>query len=184
MAHLDGPEARGFGLTKPWLLGISASGEVALLLNSVLNINFSVGTLSRMPLSGGAPREILHDVADASWDPQGENLAVSHFVNGACRLEYPIGKVLYQTSGYIDGLHISPKGDRIVFADHPLRGDDRGAIALVDLSGAKTTLSDGWGSIDGVAWAPGGHEIWFSANKGGTYYSLWAVSPPGRSGFS
>jgi hypothetical protein len=46
-----------------------------------------------MPLSGGAPREVLENVRDATWSPD-EQLAVVHVVNGLDRLEYPIGKVL------------------------------------------------------------------------------------------
>ena len=52
------------------------------------------GTLARVPLSGGAPREILENVNDADWSPDGTNLAVSRTVGGRNRIEYPIGTVL------------------------------------------------------------------------------------------
>ena len=51
------------------------------------------GTLARAPLAGGAPRAVLDGVISADWSPDGRELAVSL----GSRLEYPIGKVLYET---------------------------------------------------------------------------------------
>ena len=34
---------------------------------------------------------------------------------------------------------------------------------LVDRSGQLRTISSGWESLEGLAWAPSGKEIWFSA---------------------
>ncbi len=72
------------------------------------------------------------------------------------RLEFPAGKVLYETTGYVSCPRLSPKGDLIAFMDHPVFGDDRGSVAIIDLSGKKTTLSDGWESVHGLAWSPSG----------------------------
>ncbi len=47
------------------------------------------GTLARMPLGGGAPREVLEDVREADWSPDGEGLAIIREVDGKERLEYP-----------------------------------------------------------------------------------------------
>ncbi len=58
-----------------------------------------------------------------------------------------------------------PKGDFIAFIDHPARRDDAGSIAIVDLAGNKKTLSEGWGSAQGLAWAPDGKEIWFTSTQ-------------------
>ena len=60
-------------------------------------------------------------------------------VNGLSRVEYPIGKVLYQTSGWISDLRFSPKGDHLAFIDHNLLGDDGGVVGVVDLNGKKST---------------------------------------------
>ena len=38
---------------------------------------------------------------------------------GLERLEFPAGKVLYETGGFVSHIRFSPKGDRIAFADHP-----------------------------------------------------------------
>ncbi len=87
-----------------------------------------MGTLARAPLAGGAPREVLEQVQWADWSPDGTGWLVVRDFGGMNRLEYPIGKPLYQTGGWIGHPRISPKGDLIAFADHPLQGDDSGAL--------------------------------------------------------
>ncbi len=54
------------------VLAISASGEMLLALHSTPRDAFLYsGTLARVPLVGGAPREILNDVEWADWSPDG-----------------------------------------------------------------------------------------------------------------
>src|SRR5439155_12560 len=81
--------------------------------------------------------------------------------------------------GWIGHLRISPKADMIAFIDHLQLGDDGGAVAVVDMAGKKTTLSTGWDSIQGLAWSPGGDEVWFSATRTGGDRSLYAVNLAG-----
>jgi Tol biopolymer transport system component len=133
-----------------------------------------------MPLQGGAPREVLEDVEQADWSPDGTKLAVVHYVEGHNRLEYPIGKVLHETPGWISHLRVSPKGDMIAFLDHQIQEDDRGWVAVMDLTGNKKTLSGEWGSGDGLAWSPNGEEIWFTATKRGEANALYAVTLSGQ----
>ncbi len=90
------------------------------------------------------------------------------------RLEFPIGKVLYETGGWISHPRISPKGDFIAFLNHPVWPDDRGSVEVVDLSGRRKTLSTGWESEEGLAWSPDGSEVWFSAIKSGLALALYA----------
>src|SRR5467141_3356894 len=115
-----------------------------------------VGTLARVPLNGGSPRPVLENVQWADWSPDGNNLAIVRDVGGRNQLEFPIGKVLYQTSGWISHPRVSPKGDLVAFLDHPVPGDDLGSVAVVDLSGQKKTLSSDWYTSEGLAWSPGG----------------------------
>jgi eukaryotic-like serine/threonine-protein kinase len=134
------PESRALGLARAQLLAVSSTGtgEVALQLNSRRTGTWvSVGTLARAPIEGGAPREVLEDVQWADWSPDGNNLAVVRDVGGRNRLEYPIGKVLYVTSGWISHPRVSPQGDRVAFLDHPIQGDDGGTVAVVNLNGNK-----------------------------------------------
>src|SRR6185503_12479553 len=88
-----GPESRPLGLPSAGVLAISSIGELAISLGCELNWAECRGTLARMPLAGGAPREVLQDVYYADWSPDGKSLAVVRSVDGRFRLEYPIGRV-------------------------------------------------------------------------------------------
>ncbi|MGH9512551.1 MAG: protein kinase domain-containing protein [Terriglobales bacterium] len=177
----DSPQARDLDPAGADVLAISSAGEMALLLNSHASKPFLLaGTLARVPLGGGAPREILDDVEWADWLPDGSNLTIVREVQGRDRLEYPPEKLLYQPEGWIGNPRFSPKGDVIAFVDHPQPGDDGGSVAMVDLAGKKTILSSGWDSIQGLAWSPWGNEIWFTATKTGGDRSLFAVDLSGK----
>jgi len=177
----DSPLARPLGFTAAHLLTVSRSNELAVVLHGTPDRRaFTGGVLARSPLAGGTPRELLEDVRAADWSPQGE-LAVVHHIDGESRLEYPIGKVLYPTSGWISDIRFSPGGESIAFLDHPATWDDRGSVCVIDLGGKKKTLSSGWESEAGLAWSPRGDEIWFTAAPdSGTSRSLWAVDLSGK----
>jgi Tol biopolymer transport system component len=175
-------ESRSLGLGNAQLLAVSSSGEMALSLDShVTSTWVSSGTLARAPLAGGAPRKILEDVQWADWSPDGNDLAVVRDAGGRNRLEYPIGKVLYEASGsWISHPRISPKGDMIAFLDHPVQGDDSGSVMVVDLSGNRRKLSHDWYSSQGLAWSPDGKEVWFTARAMGADRYLSAVGLSGN----
>jgi Tol biopolymer transport system component len=180
-ARPEAPESRSMGLSHTQLMSVSSTAEMAVLLNSkAVGAWVSMGTLARAPLSGGAPREVLEQVQWADWSPDGLSLAVVRDFGGRNRLEYPIGKPLYQTGGWIGHPRVSPKGDYVAFADHPLQGDDSGSLAIVDMAGNKKFLSAQWFTIQGLAWAPDGKEIWFTASKSGTDRTLYATSLDGK----
>ena len=179
-ARIGGPESRPLGIQSAGVLAASSTGEVALSLGCELNWAECRGTLARMPLAGGAVREVLEDVFYADWSPDGKNLAVVRAVDGRFRLEYPIGKVLYEAPGWITYPRLSPKGDRIAFLDHPALGEDDGSVSIVDLSGHKTTLSTGWKNLKGLAWSPRGDEVWFSADRMTRSQFVYAVTLSGK----
>ena len=171
-------ESRSLGLGRAELAAISSKDEMALLLNShPVGTWVNVGTLARAPIAGGAPRPVLEDVEWADWSPDGSNLAVVRNVNGRDRLEYPIGKVLYEASGgWISYPRVSPDGEHIAFFDHPNQGDDGGTVAVVDMSGNKKTLTRGWYGTQGLAWTPDGNEVWFTASELGLFHYISAVN--------
>ena len=179
--RLEAQESRLLDLTNAEVLSISSAGEMAVLLNRRrLPFYMGIGTLARMPIMGGAPREILENVVQADWSPDGKELAVVHDVGERRQLEYPIGKVLYETAGWIGHPRISPKGDLIAFLDHRIVDDDRGSVAGVDMMGNKRVLSREWGTEQGLAWSPDGKEVWFTANKSGEAQALYAVDLSAR----
>jgi Tol biopolymer transport system component len=137
------------------------------------------GTLARAPLAGGSPREILEDVSWADWDANGE-LAIIHHAAGRYRIEYPLGRVLYQSEGWISHLRFSPHLNKIAFINHPSLWDDRGSVFLIDLSGKTEVVSKEWDSADGVAWTADGEEIWFTAADKGYTRGLFALSGKGK----
>ncbi len=180
-ARPEAPEARSMGLNRTQLVSVSSTSEMAVLLNSkAIGTWVNMGTLARAPLVGGAPREVLEQVQWADWAADGSGLAVVRNFGGRNRLEFPIGKSLYETGGWIGHPRVSPKGDRIAFIDHPVQGDDSGSLAVVDMAGTKKTLSGEWYTIQGLAWSPDGNEIWFTASKSGVDRTLYAVSLAGK----
>jgi serine/threonine protein kinase/Tol biopolymer transport system component len=164
------------------LLSISRSSEMAVSLGRVFDPMWSpLGRLAKAPLGGGSTRELLDDVIDADWNKDGSALAVARRVGDQFRLEYPVGKVLYQTAGYISDLRFSPSGDQIAFLDHEIVGDDRGTVSVVDLQGHRRVLTQDFESTQGLAWSRNGEEIWFSASDSAELNSLRAVDLRGRS---
>ena len=180
-ARPEAPEARSMGLNRTQLMSVSSTSEMAVLLNAhAVGTWVTMGTLARAPLVGGAPREVLEHVQWADWAPDGSGLAVVRDYNGQNRLEYPIGKVLYETGGWIGHPRFSPQGDKIAFLDHPVQGDDRGSVAVVDMNGKKKVLSGEWYTVQGLAWSPKGDEVWFTASKSGIDRTLSAVTLGGK----
>ncbi|HET7293200.1 MAG TPA: protein kinase, partial [Vicinamibacteria bacterium] len=178
--RLGSPESRPLGFEGAELLAISSSGEMALSLER-RRIGTFVGTgvLARAPLAGGAPRPVQEDVQEADFAGDG-SLAVVRSVAGRNRLEFPIGRVLYETAGWVSHPRFSPADDRIAFLDHTVWGDDGGHVTVVDLEGRATTLSRNWGTLQGLAWAPGGREIWFTGTRAGAARALVALDLEGR----
>jgi Tol biopolymer transport system component len=174
------PESSPLPVPAARLLGISRAGELAILVDPRSSrFTQNIGTLARVPISGGVPKEVLQDVTSADWVPGGSELAVVHVVSGKDRLEYPIGKVLFETAGWIQDPRFSPDGKRIAFIDHA-GNSDNGAVAIVDLAGKKTELAAGFATVQGLAWSTDGAEIWFTAARTGIQRGLFAVTPSGR----
>ena len=175
------PESRPLDLPPAEILSVSSTGELALLLDRHFTIGWQrSGTLARASLSGGVPREVMRDVEDADWAPGGQDLAVVRTIGGRYRLEYPTGKVLYETDQWISSPRFSRDGRHIAFIDHPAPGDNRGRIAVVDLDGKVRFLTEVFASTAGVAWSAAGDEIWFTAGRVGLVRALDAVDLAGR----
>ena len=177
----ESPESRPLNLANANILSISSSGELAVLLGAEYAGGWAYkGTLARLPLEGGAPREILRNVTWADWKPGGDDLVVVRDEGGKRRLEYPVGKLLFESAGSIIEPRFSADGTQIAFLDHPIFGDDLGGVSVVDRGGRVRHLTQGWKSIQGLAWAPNGKDLWFTAAEQGPIRSLYVVSPNGK----
>lgn len=186
MSRIDDPGSRELGLKDAELLSISKNGELAIRLATVSYGGYArTGTLARVPLSGGTPREVLDNVQDADWAADGENMAIVRYTpeNHHWRLEYPIGKVLFDSINWISHPKISPDGKWVAFADHEnTGGDDEGSVAVIssDGSGKEKKLSSGWTTVEGILWSPAGDEVWFTASNSGTAANPLAVTFSGK----
>jgi Tol biopolymer transport system component len=170
----DSSESRSLGLAGADVLAISSTGEMAISLNRHYIFGFeTVGTLARVPMAGGAPREVLENVEDADWSPDGSSLAVARRAGNRSRIEYPIGKVLYEAGGWVSNVRVSPDGRLVAFIDHPVSGDNNGNVKVVDASG-KVRFTGPF-AIRGITWSPRGDEVW-SGGRG-----VWATSLSGKS---
>jgi eukaryotic-like serine/threonine-protein kinase len=177
----ESPQSRSLNLQGAALLAISSTGEMAVSMDSrPSGVYAQVGTLARVPLNGGSPRPVLENVQWADWSPDGNNLAIVRDVGGRNRLEFPIGKVLFETSGWIGHPRVSRKGDLVAFLDHPLPGDDGGSLRVVDLNGKVKTLATELNTAQGVAWSADGGELWFTASQSGVKRAVYAVTLGGR----
>jgi hypothetical protein len=169
----DYPEPQPFGPDTAHLLAVSRAGELALLTHPrYINHRLFAGTLARMPLGGGAPREILENVQEADWLPDGSQLAITRSTGAGDQLEYPPGRVLYRSrdGGFLSDPRVSPAGDRVAFFDHPIRYDDRGAVVIVDTAGKPTTITQNFWGLEGLAWQTDGRSVLFSgAALGGAF---------------
>ena len=168
------PGSRPLEMGPADLLSVSSKGEMAISMNRHFTYGWEAsGTLAQVSLQGSAPREVLKNVHEADWAPDGTSLAVAREEDGRYRIEFPLGKVLYETEGWVSGLRVARDGRHIVFRDHPVRGDNIGTLALIDPAGKKTSLGPYGGG--GVAWSPDGRELWV---KDGT--TLRAISLTGE----
>jgi len=176
----DRPESRVFGLAGAEVAAISKAGEMLVLLDRHMEEPFiRVGTLAQVSVSGGvAPRAILDGVEWADWAPDGTSFALIRDVNARKQLEYPAGKVLYQTTGWMSHPRVSPKGDMVAFVDHPIRRDDGGSVMVVDRAGKRKTLAGVFSSVQGLAWAPN-DDVWFTGTRTGGNRAIYAVSRSG-----
>jgi DNA-binding winged helix-turn-helix (wHTH) protein len=169
MVSPGSPESRSMGFTDYQITSVSRSGELILAKKRALY---------RVPMNGGEPKLFLEGVLSAEWTPQGD-IALVRTDAGQAKVEFPRGKTVFQTAGFISDLRVSPAGDGIAFLEHPMTMDDGGNVVWIEPSGAVHRVSEGWASEQGLAWSPNGREIWFTASRNGLNRSLYAVSRSG-----
>jgi dipeptidyl aminopeptidase/acylaminoacyl peptidase len=177
--RMEFPQSTKLDLPSAALLALSSSGEMELTLDTAYHANLLSGTMAQAQMAGGTPRPLEKEVISADYAPDGKTLAVVRHANRKVQLEYPAGKVLYTTSGYLDYVRVSPSGKQVAFLEHPVYDDDRGWVAVVDETGNHKLLTREYGGIQGLAWRTGS-EIWFTAADQTTDQQLYAVGLSGK----
>lgn len=173
------PESRMLGFAGANIAAVSHRGELALLTQEGVGpIMGSV--LSRVPINGDSPVVVDRNVMSADWSPDGTTLALVRAIEGVNQLEFPAGHALYRTSGWLGSIRVAPTNDAIAFFEYPLRHDDAGRLAIVDLKGAHRTLSELWSSASGLAWHPSTGEIWFTASRDSGSRDIFAATRSGK----
>ena len=149
---------------------IAPSGDMLISLGRhYLSSWVAEGTLGRVPLFSSAPREILEHVRDADFLSE-TSYAIVRRVEGRDRVEVPQGNVVFETPGYVSHLRVSPDRRRVAFLEHPLYGDNRGHVAILE-NGTMRRLTTEFAGVEGLVWSADGRELWF----GGAQPPHWAV---------
>jgi hypothetical protein len=171
-------EARPLGLPDGLVSSISPTGDIAYLLRRPGGL-----VLARAAIAGGEPRELAENIEEADWAPDG-TLAVTRGMDGLTRLEYPIGRVLYESPYGVQSPSVSPRGDRVAFYESQ-EGRGTGAVMVVDREGKRTILGSGFRTVrdaytsvkmQGLRFAPSGDEVWFTAREAAGATALHALS--------
>jgi eukaryotic-like serine/threonine-protein kinase len=166
---LGSPEAQSLGLREADLLAISSSGELAVSLHSIWSAEDNRGTLAVVPSAGGVPKEVAENIGCAAWSSTGE-LAVVRILGAKRQLEYPLGTPIFETTGFILAVRVSPGGDALAILHWPSSGPHE--VTVLDRKGTvKSSIAS---EASGIAWAPNGSEIWFSSGN-----ALWTASAAG-----
>ena len=167
------------GLSRANACRSRSKGELAVLLKKSNLAWGGDGTLARIPLEGGTPREMLQDVILADWAPNGEDLAVlvKHGPDAKTQLQYPIGTVLAQ-GDWFRSIRVSPNGDLVAFFG---KGRDRRSDQDDRSKGQAPRHFRRMERDQVLAWSPG--ETRSSSRRRGegiTEQSIRAVSLSGR----
>ncbi|HTL99068.1 MAG TPA: WD40 repeat domain-containing serine/threonine protein kinase, partial [Holophagaceae bacterium] len=180
-------EPRALGIRDASLLSVSPTGELAVKLAPRLWSGFTAGELARVTPGGGS-RVLLDGTLSADWMPGGADLAVAY---GGDRpapdkgqippldiTEFPQGRPVAGLSLYTSAIRVAPDGNRMACFNQTSVEHGDGRLILVDRQGKVASLADLKG-FTGLAWGPGGGEVWFSQVSEGSS-SLWAVSTSGK----
>jgi serine/threonine protein kinase/Tol biopolymer transport system component len=174
------PQSTKVDLPNAILLALSASGDMEIAVDPTYNAWFTTGTMAEAQMVGGTPRAQEKNVLAADYAPGGRTLAFVREIARKVQLEYPAGKVIYTGTGYMDYVRVSPSGKEVAFLEHPIYGDDRGWVSIVDDAGHHRPLTQEFSSVQGLAWSAKGNEIWFTATDVGTDRQIYGVTLAGK----
>jgi eukaryotic-like serine/threonine-protein kinase len=164
------PESRALNLLNSTLFAASAKDLAISIGCRDRYIGDCQGTLALVPISGGAPRELAEEVVAADWTADGSEMAIVRHTEGTYRVEYPRGKVIYESHKPLGFVRIAPDGKSLAIAQSVGEWGDAGRLFVLDANGKQITHSQMYVSLEGVAWPPSGEEVWLA----GTTDAGWA----------
>ena len=166
MTRRGSPESRPLNVLDAKLLSVSSNGDLAFLRGSHDAVRVlapsRTGTLARVAMTGGAPRELLNDVVTADATPAGDLAVVRRD-----RVEFPLGTTIHGPNQFRH-VRIAPDGQKLALVE----GSE---IVVLDRDGKKTRLSSGWRDVATLAWAPSGAEVWFAGARTSNDISGWSL---------
>jgi hypothetical protein len=171
------PESRDLMMPEnSQLLSVSVANDLALLVGP-FHPDGS-GTLARNSVTGGQTRELLENVLAADWLPDAASMALGRRVSGRWRLEFPQGKVVWESEFPPYGLRVSPDGEHAASCVYD--EGSRMAIQVLNRAGDRQQIGPVSSQISTAQgarlfWTPDGGEIWFRSfdtNDPGTIYGV------------
>ena len=160
----ESPESVALPFPPAAPLAVSASGDLALALGAHKRGIMTYGTLARVSLAGGAPRELQEQVKYADWSLDGKDLAIVRRVGDREQLEFPGGSILAPPEAPDGGFsfpRISPRGDAVAVFELVSPDALYGRVVIIDRAGTRRTASTRYFNVFGLAWR--GDEVWFTA---------------------
>ena len=161
----DTPESRPLNLVNSTLFAVSVSQLAISLGCKDRYIGLCQGTLGLVPPAGGTPREVADGVLAADWSSDGSEMAVILQVAGKYRVEFPRGKMLYESTHPLGYLRIAPHSNAVAFVEFSSVDGDAGWVIAADRNGKQLLHSVTFISTEGLAWAPSGEEVWVGATR-------------------
>lgn len=166
----DSPESRSLGMMNSTLFAVSSTDMAVSLGCQDRYIGNCQGTLGQVPIAGGTPRQVVEDALAADWTADASEMAVIRQAAGKYRVEFPRGKIIYESDNPLRYLRISPRGNAVAFAKLVGVDGDAGTALAIDRDGKELLRSATYVSLEGLAWSPSGDEVWV----GGTTHEAWA----------
>ncbi len=178
--NLGNLQPRDLGIQNASLLSVSTSQELAVMARPRLWNSVQLGPLARVIPGGGGLREVLGQVQDADWSPEG-TLAVLKGGTTATlgrTLEFPVGRKIHDSPLFASRLRVAPSGDKLALYESKDTSEVEGQVTVLGTDG-KTIAVIPVHDFSGLAWGPSSKEIWFS-EAGDNGSRVWAADLSGR----
>ncbi|MEJ7622827.1 MAG: protein kinase [Pyrinomonadaceae bacterium] len=188
VTNLDNLEYRSLGFPGTDLLGVSSTGELAILSGSTLDTGepyHRTGTLARASFTGGASRPEFEGVRFADFGLN-NTMAIIRVDEGREVIEFPAGQKLNVRNDGVDQAmpgkvgyltpRVSPSGDHVAFFE------DRSNIEKVwvfDRSGKFITASQPFSDWWSLAWKSP-NEVWFAATETSGATNIYSLDLAGH----